>query len=98
MKLSEFEYKLPHELIAQEPLKNRSASRLMVLDKNTTEHKTFTDIIDYLKKSDVLVMNNTKVFPARIFGRKQTGGKTKNILLIFLASVNKDKNILDLKR
>ncbi len=79
MKLTEFEYKLPQELIAQEPLKNRSESRLMVVAQKI-EHKKFLDILDYFKKDDVLVLNNTKVFPARIFGKKKTGGKVEILL------------------
>ena len=73
MKLSEFDYYLPEELIAQVPLQNRSTSRLMVLhrDNETLEHKHFYDIVDYLKPGDVLVRNNTRVIPARIFGTKE---------------------------
>ncbi len=71
--LDEFDYDLPEELIAQTPLKNRVDSRLLVLDKETgeVEHKYFYDIIDYLNKGDVLVLNNTKVIPARLFGVKE---------------------------
>lgn len=81
MKLTEFDYKLPQELIAQEPLKNRSESRLMIV-ANKIEHKKFSDIIDYFEKGDVLVLNDTKVFPARIFGRKKTGGKVEILLTV----------------
>ena len=72
MKVSDFNYDLPEELIAQVPIKDRSASRLMVLHRNneTIEHKTFRDIIDYLKPGDCLVRNNTKVIPARLYGFK----------------------------
>ena len=73
MKVSDFNYNLPEELIAQVPLEKRDESRLMVLDsKNQTiEHKVFKDIIDYLEPGDCLVRNNTKVIPARIYGRKE---------------------------
>ena len=75
MKVSDFNYNLPEELIAQVPLEKRDESRLMVLDreKQTIEHKVFKDIIDYLEPGDCLVRNNTKVIPARIYGRKETG-------------------------
>ena len=83
MKVSEFNYELPEELIAQIPIKNRDESRLMVLNrkKHTIEHKTFKDIIEYLKPGDVLVRNNTKVIPARIYGKKETGAKVEFLLL-----------------
>jgi S-adenosylmethionine:tRNA ribosyltransferase-isomerase len=84
MKTSDFDYNLPEELIAQTPLKERSASRLLVLDKKTKniEHKHFYDIIDFLDKGDILVRNNTKVIPARIFGVKEgTGAKVEVLLL-----------------
>ena len=72
MRLEEFDYYLPEELIAQTPIKQRDASRLMVLDKKTGElvHKHFYDIIDYLNKGDTLVLNDTKVLPARLIGEK----------------------------
>ncbi len=72
MKLSDFNYELPEELIAQDPLENRDSSRLMVLDRNTGEicHKIFSDIIDYLNPGDCLVINDTKVIPARLIGAK----------------------------
>ena len=84
MKTSDFDYFLPEELIAQTPLKDRSSSRLLVLDKKTKkiEHKHFYDIIDYLNEGDILVRNNTKVIPARIFGIKEgTGAKVEVLLL-----------------
>lgn len=73
MKVSEFNYDLPEELIAQVPIKNRDESRLMVVnrEKRTIEHKTFKDIIDYLEPGDCLVRNNTKVIPARLYGKKK---------------------------
>ncbi len=84
METSEFDYNLPEELIAQSPLKDRSKSRLMVLDKNTGEisHKTFTNIIDYLNEDDVLVINDTKVLPARIIGTKEDTNAKIEILLL----------------
>ena len=83
MKVSEFNYDLPQELIAQTPIEKRDESRLMVLDRNkqTIEHKTFKDIIDYLEPGDCLVRNNTKVIPARIYGKKETGAKVEFLLL-----------------
>ena len=83
MKVSEFNYELPEELIAQTPIEKRDESRLMVLDKEkqSVEHKTFKDIIDYLRPGDVLVRNNTKVLPARLFGKKETGANVEFLLL-----------------
>ena len=83
MKVTEFDYKLPEELIAQTPIKKRDESRLMVLNRKeqTIEHKIFKDIIDYLKPGDVLVRNNTKVIPARLYGKKETGAKVEFLLL-----------------
>ena len=84
MKVSDFNYDLPEELIAQVPIKDRSASRLMVLHRNneTIEHKTFRDIIDYLKPGDCLVRNNTKVIPARLYGVKEETGANVEFLLL----------------
>ena len=83
MKVSEFNYDLPEELIAQTPIEKRDESRLMVLDreKQTIEHKRFKDIINYLKPGDVLVRNNTKVIPARLYGKKETGANVEFLLL-----------------
>lgn len=84
MKTSDFNYNLPEELIAQVPIKDRSGSRLMVVDKNTgeIEHKIFKDIIDYLEEGDCLVLNDTRVIPARLIGSKvETGGKIEFLLL-----------------
>ena len=83
MELSEFYYDLPKELIAQTPLEKRDESRLMVLDKNTGKitHKVFKDIIDYLEPGDCLVRNNTKVIPARLYGKKETGANVEFVLL-----------------
>ena len=83
MKVSDFNYNLPEELIAQTPIKKRDESRLMVLNRNskTIEHKIFKDIIEYLKPGDVIVRNNTKVLPARIYGKKETGANVEFLLL-----------------
>ena len=83
MKLEEFDYDLPEELIAQVPISKRDESRLMVLNREnkTIEHKTFKNIIDYLKPGDCLVRNNTKVIPARLYGKKETGANVEFVLL-----------------
>ena len=83
MKVTEFDYELPEELIAQTPIEKRDESRLMVLNRkeHTIEHKTFKDIIDYLEPGDCLVRNNTKVIPARIYGKKETGANIEFLLL-----------------
>ncbi|SHH14276.1 tRNA preQ1(34) S-adenosylmethionine ribosyltransferase-isomerase QueA [Tepidibacter thalassicus] len=84
MKTRDFYFNLPEELIAQRPLEKRDESRLMVLDKNTgeIEHKIFKDILDYLKEGDCLVLNNTRVLPARLIGEKlDTKGKMEFLLL-----------------
>ena len=83
MKVTDFDYDLPKELIAQTPIEKRDESRLMVLDrsKETIEHRRFKDIVEYLKPGDVLVRNNTKVIPARLYGRKETGAHVEFLLL-----------------
>lgn len=83
MNVSEFNYDLPEELIAQHPIEKRDASRLMVLDRRTKtiEHKVFKDILDELKPGDCLVRNNTKVIPARLYGKKETGANVEFLLL-----------------
>lgn len=84
MQTKDFYYELPQELIAQDPLKDRSSSRLMVVDKasGNYEHRNFYDIISYLQKGDCLVLNDTKVIPARLYGeREHTGGKVEILLL-----------------
>ena len=83
MNLTEFYYDLPEELIAQVPIQKRDESRLMILDRKnkTIENKIFKDIIDYLKPGDCLVRNNTKVIPARIYGKKETGANVEFLLL-----------------
>ena len=83
MKVAEFKYNLPEELIAQVPITKRDESRLMVLNRDSKiiEHKVFKNIIEYLKPGDVLVRNNTKVIPARIYGKKETGANVEFLLL-----------------
>lgn len=83
MKLSDFDYYLPEELIAQHPVEPRDASRLLVLHKDTglIEHKVFRDIVNYFSPGDVMVLNNTKVLPARLFAHKETGALIEVVLL-----------------
>ena len=84
MKLSQFKFNLPADLIAQHPAKNRDESRLMVVNRRdgSIEHRTFKDILDYVNAGDVFVLNNTKVFPARLYGEKEkTGAKIEVMLL-----------------
>lgn len=84
LRRSDYFYELPPELIAQDPLADRSSSRLMAVDRNTgkTEHRHFSDIIDYLVPGDCLVLNNTKVIPARLLGKREgTGGHVEVLLL-----------------
>lgn len=90
MKTDDFDFYLPEELIAQTPLEQRDLSRLLVLDKRTgeIEHKHFTDIISYLNNDDILVLNDTKVIPARLYGIKESTGAHIEILL--LTEVGKD--------
>ena len=84
MNINEFDYELPEELIAQTPLKDRSSSRLLVMDKKTGElkHRHFRDILKFLRKGDVLVLNDTKVIPARLIGIKEETGAVIEILLL----------------
>ena len=79
---SSYYYDLPEELIAQTPVEPRDSSRLLVFnkEKDDIEHKTFSDIIDYLNPGDILVVNNTRVLPARLFGYKDTGAKIEILL------------------
>lgn len=82
-KISDYDYHLPDEMIAQTPAEPRDECKFMVIDKKTgeTEHKIFKDVIDYLESGDVMVVNNTKVIPARIYGQKTTGAKVEILLL-----------------
>jgi len=91
MELSDFNYELPEELIAQDPLEDRSASRLMVLrrDGGAPEHRHFRDILEYLKPGDCLVINDTKVIPARLIGEKEGTGAKIEVLLL----TRKDANV-----
>ena len=83
LKTSDFYFDLPEELIAQDPLLDRSSSRLLVLDKKSgaTKHETFKNVIEYLNPGDCLVLNNTKVIPARLIGNRETGGAVEVLLL-----------------
>ncbi|MDR1415081.1 MAG: tRNA preQ1(34) S-adenosylmethionine ribosyltransferase-isomerase QueA [Odoribacteraceae bacterium] len=95
MKLSKFRYKLPAELIASHPTKNRDESRLMVLDKKNgkIEHRVFKDIINYFNEKDVFVFNDTKVFPARLCGNKEKTGAEIEVFL--LRELNREMRIWD---
>ncbi len=83
MRVAEFDYDLPDELIAQEPLADRDGSRLLVLDRRrkTISHGQFSDIVNYIPEGDLVVVNDTKVIPARLLGRRATGGKVEVLLL-----------------
>ena len=91
MKVSDFNYELPKELIAQHPLEKRDTSRLMVLNREDKkiEHKSFKDIINYFKPGDCLVINNTKVIPARLYGIKQNEQKTP-VEFLLLKQIQKE--------
>jgi S-adenosylmethionine:tRNA ribosyltransferase-isomerase len=95
MKLSQFKFDLPLNLIAQHPNKTREESRLMVVHKDTgkIEHKTFRDILTFFKDKDVMVVNNTKVFPARLYGRKEKTGAKIEVFL--LRELNKQNRLWD---
>lgn len=95
MKLSNFNFDLPEELLAEYPAPNRDESRLMVLDRanQTIEHKMFKDLIDYFNEDDVLVLNNTKVFPARLFGNKEKTGARIEVFL--LRELNSETRLWD---
>jgi S-adenosylmethionine:tRNA ribosyltransferase-isomerase len=95
MKLSQFKYHLPEESIAKYPAKNRDESRLMVLHRDTgeIEHRIFKDILDYFNDKDVLVFNNTKVFPARLYGNKEKTGAEIEVFL--LRELNREQRLWD---
>ncbi len=95
MKLSQFKYNLPKDLIAKFPAENRDESRLMVLNRKTgkIEHRIFKDIIEYLNENDVLVFNNTKVFPARLYGNKEKTGAEIEVFL--LRELNREQRLWD---
>ena len=95
MKLSQFKYKLPDELIALHPSENRDESRLLVFEKKTgkIEHKVFKDVLSYFGDKDVMIFNNTKVFPARLYGNKEKTGAKIEVFL--LRELNKDQRLWD---
>ncbi len=95
MKLSQFNFKLPEELIALHPTQNRDESRLLVVNRQegTFEHKVFKDIIDYFDDQDVLIFNNTKVFPARLYGNKEKTGAKIEVFL--LRELNREQRLWD---
>lgn len=95
MKLSNFNFNLPKELLAEFPTENRDESRLMVVDRKTKtiEHRLFKDIIDYFEEGDVMVLNNTKVFPARLYGNKEKTGARIEVFL--LRELNSEQRLWD---
>ncbi|NDV47583.1 tRNA preQ1(34) S-adenosylmethionine ribosyltransferase-isomerase QueA [Paludibacter sp. 221] len=95
MKLSQFKFKLPEELIAQHPAPHRDESRLMVVNRKTgeIEHRIFKDIIEYFDESDLFIMNNTKVFPARLYGNKEKTGAQIEVFL--LRELNREMHLWD---
>lgn len=95
MKLSHFNFELPEELLAEYPSENRDEARLMVLNRKekTIEHKLFKDLIDYFNEDDVMVLNNTKVFPARLFGNKEKTGARIEVFL--LRELNSEQRLWD---
>ncbi len=95
MKLSEFKFELPLKLVAQHPAEDRDLAKLMVLHKDNgeIEHKTFKDIVDYFDEGDILVTNNTKVFPARLYGNKEKTGAQIEVFL--LRELNKEMHLWD---
>ncbi len=95
MKLSHFQFDLPDELLAEHPAEHRDESRLMVIDRKTgtIEHKLFKDLIDYFDDGDVMVLNNTKVFPARLYGNKEKTGARIEVFL--LRELNEEQRLWD---
>ena len=95
MKLSQYKYHLPEELISKYPAKNRDESRLLVLHRDTKEfeHKVFKNIIEYFEDKDVMVFNNTKVFPARLYGNKEKTGAEIEVFL--LRELSQDQRLWD---
>lgn len=95
MKLSNFNFNLPKELLAEFPVENRDESRLMVVNRKTKtiEHKLFKDIIEYFDEGDVMVLNNTKVFPARLYGNKEKTGARIEVFL--LRELNSEQRLWD---
>lgn len=95
MKLSKFKFEVPEELIAQHPAESRDESRMMVIHKKTgkIEHKLFKDVLDYFDEGDMMVLNNTKVFPARLYGNKEKTGATIEVFL--LRELNRESMLWD---
>ena len=95
MKLSHFNYELPQDLVAEYPNKNRDESRLMVIDRSdySIKHKLFKDMIEYFNEDDVIVLNNTKVFPARLYGNKEKTGARIEVFL--LRELNSEQRLWD---
>jgi len=90
--LSDYDYELPEESIAQKPASHRDRSKLLLLDKNTgkTSHHEFFEIVDFISSKDILVINNTRVIPGRLFGNKDTGGKAEVLILDFAGGVKEE--------
>ena len=95
MKLSHFNFELPNELLAEYPSENRDESKLMVVHRETgkIEHKMFKDLINYFDEDDVMVLNNTKVFPARLYGNKEKTGARIEVFL--LRELNEEQRLWD---
>src|SRR5690606_20059920 len=95
MKLSQFKFDLPHSLIAMHPYDERDGARMMVVhrDSGKIEHKKFTDIVDYFDDGDIMVTNNTKVFPARLYGSKEKTGAKIEVFL--LRELNREMRLWD---
>src|SRR6201991_1601322 len=95
MKLSQFKFNLPESLVAHNPSATRDEARLMVLHKDSgkIEHKIFKDVLDYFDDQDVMILNNTKVFPARLYGNKEKTGATIEVFL--LRELNKELRLWD---
>ena len=94
-KLSSFDFKLPEDLIAKYPSKERDEARLMVINRETgkIEHKVFKDLLDYFVEDDTMIFNNTKVFPARLYGKKEKTGAQIEVFL--LRELNKEARLWD---
>ena len=95
MKLSDFSYELPEKLVAEYPNKNRDESKLMVIDRKdySIQHRQFKDMIEYFDEDDVVVLNNTKVFPARLYGNKEKTGARIEVFL--LRELNAEQRLWD---
>jgi len=95
MKLSQFKFELPKNLVASHPPENRDESKMMVINRKeqTIEHKSFKDVMDYFSDGDVLVINNTKVFPARLYGEKEKTGAKIEVFL--LRELNRESRLWD---